>query len=213
MDKKLREKNIEKTIKDLSNSIPRDILIIKTIKTIDELTNIINRIITNLRERYYYYAPKTSKIDNISLLLKEIKKNKRELPGIEFKKEDLISINELVKEIENLIELKKSQEKYLKNLMNEQCPNLLKTATTLIGARLISLSGSLKHLAELPSSTIQILGSEKALFRHLSKGTKAPKFGVIFAHPDILNSKEKGKSARKISAKISIAVKKDYFKK
>jgi len=213
MDKNLRTNFIKKTKKLLSESIPRDIFIIQTIHTIDELIKIINKVITNLRERYGYHAPKVSKIEDITNLFREIKKHNREEAGIEFNNEDLISIDELIKGGEELIILKDLQEKYLDSLMKKQCPELLKVSTALIGARLISLAGSLKRLAELPSSTIQVLGAEKALFRHIKTGAKPPKFGVIFAHPDIQNAEEKSKAARKLSAKISIAVKKDYFRK
>ena len=96
--------------------------------------------------------------------------------------------------------------------MKDLCPRLQTLATTLIGAQLIEHAGSLKHLAELPSSTIQVLGAEKALFRHLKTGSKPPKFGVIFAHPSITDSQERGKAARRLAGKISIAVKQDYFK-
>ena len=66
----------------------------------------------------------------------------------------------------------------------------------------------------MPSSTIQLLGAEKALFIHLLKKTKPPKHGVLFDHPLVIshNKKEQGKIARAIADKISIAVKLDYFK-
>lgn len=215
MDIESRKKLIDFAKKQLEELTPRDVLIIQSIHTIDELIKTINRLVTNLRERYGYYASKSSKIENIDLFLREVKKNKREPAGIEFKKQDLDSVNELVKEIENLIILNKSQEEYLDIIMKEQCPELLKVAGALIGARLISIAGSLKHLAELPSSTVQILGSEKALFRHIKTGSKPPKFGIIFAHQEIqtANENERAKVARKLAAKISIAVKKDYFRK
>jgi len=48
-------------------------------------------------------------------------------------------------------------------------PNISSVVGPLIGARLISYAGSLQRLAMLPSSTIQILGAEKALFRFKNK--------------------------------------------
>ena len=66
----------------------------------------------------------------------------------------------------------------------------------------------------MPSSTIQLLGAEKALFRHMKTGARAPKFGFLHEHPLIAkNPKElHGKIARTLADKISIAVKVDYFK-
>lgn len=210
----LRELNIKLTKESLKNEISRDILIIQTIHTIDELIKIINVLVSNLRERYGYYAPRASKTEDQEKFLALINERKREDIGLAFTEKDLNSISELVAEINNLIKLEKSQEKYLEELTKEICPNLNEVATTLIAARLIDHAGSLKHLAELPSSTIQVLGAEKALFRHIKTGAKAPKFGIIFSHPKITKSPHdlRGKTARKIASEISKAAKIDYFK-
>ncbi|HLC58463.1 MAG TPA: hypothetical protein VJI68_01235 [Candidatus Nanoarchaeia archaeon] len=210
----LRELNLKLTKESLKKDITRDVLIIQTIHTIDELIKIINKLVANLRERYGYYAPRTCKTEDINQLLEAVDKKIKEDIAIEMNKEDLASIQELADEIKSLIKLKESQEKYLEMLTNNICPNLAKTATVAIAARLISQAGSLKHLAELPSSTIQVLGAEKALFRHLKMKAKAPKFGIIFAHPDISKAapQDKGKAARKIASEISKNAKIDYFR-
>lgn len=209
----LRELNLKKTAEDLKKSVGRDIFIIQTIHTIDLLILEINKLVSNLRERYGYYAPKTSKIQDRDELLKEIKKFRQGDLGIEFTSEDKDSIADLIKEIEALIILQKIQEKYLEELMKEICPNLLEVSGTLIGARLISLAGSLKNLAEAPSSRVQVLGAEKSLFKHLKDKSLPPKFGVIFNHESVSKAENKGQAARKLASKISIAVKKDYFRK
>ena len=49
--------------------------------------------------------------------------------------------------------------------MNDIAPNLASLIGEVVGARLISHAGSLTNLAKCPSSTLQILGAEKALFR------------------------------------------------
>jgi len=66
----------------------------------------------------------------------------------------------------------------------------------------------------MPSSTIQMLGAEKALFRHLRTGAKPPKHGIILQHPLVASAKKanRGKYSRSLADKISIAVKADYFK-
>jgi len=68
----------------------------------------------------------------------------------------------------------------------------------------------------MPASTIQILGAEKALFRHLkaNKKSKPPKFGILIRHMLIssVGREDYGKVARALADKISIAVKVDYFK-
>ena len=210
----LRELNIQLTKESLKKETPRDILIIQTIHTIDEMIKIINTLISNLRERYGYYAPRISRLENHEEFLDCISKKIKEDIGLDFTEDDLNSVIEISSEIRNLIKLEKSQEKYLEKLAQEICPKLLNIATPLIAARLIDHAGSLKHLAELPSSTIQVLGAEKALFRHIKTGAKAPKFGIIFTHPNITKAPQelKGKSARQLSSEISKAVKIDYFR-
>ena len=106
-------------------------------------------------------------------------------------------------------------EKQIENEMEKIAPNINNIVGSLIGARLISLSGGIKKLAMLPSSTIQILGAEKALFRFKKEGGKPPKHGIIFQHPYINRAYKnvRGKIARIFAAKISIAAKADAFTK
>ncbi|MEM2538507.1 MAG: C/D box methylation guide ribonucleoprotein complex aNOP56 subunit, partial [Candidatus Methanomethylicia archaeon] len=62
-------------------------------------------------------------------------------------------------------------------------------------------------------STIQVLGAEKALFRALRTGTKPPKHGVIFQCQEIHGAPkwQRGKIARALAGKLSIAAKVDAF--
>lgn len=57
---------------------------------------------------------------------------------------------------------------YLTTKMNDIAPNLQSLVGDSVGARLISHAGSLTNLAKCPSSTLQILGAEKALFRFVT---------------------------------------------
>lgn len=209
----LRELNIKLTKESLKKETSRDILIIQTIHTVDELIKIINTLVANLRERYGYYAPRASKIENQENFLDSVNKKIKEDIGLDLTDKDLDSIVEISDEIKKLIDVEKSQEKYLEELTKEICPGLAKVATALIAARLIDHAGSLKHLAELPSSTIQVLGAEKALFRHIKTGSKAPKFGIIFTHPEITKAPQelKGKAARKLASEISKMARIDFF--
>jgi nucleolar protein 56 len=115
------------------------------------------------------------------------------------------TINKEIKSIENQIE--KDMIKLAPNITNIIGPH--------IGARLISHSAGIISLATMPSSTVQILGAEKALFRFKKEGGRPPKHGVIFQHPLINKaSKDKrGKIARTFASKIAIAAKADAFTK
>ena len=100
----------------------------------------------------------------------------------------------------------------IKENFEERCRNLNCVAGRDIGIMLISHAGSLKKLALMPSSKIQLLGAEKSLFRHLKKATPSPKHGIIFSHALVSGAKNKGKAARLLADKIAIAARIDYFK-
>ncbi len=97
--------------------------------------------------------------------------------------------------------------------MRAVAPNLANLAGELLGARLISKAGGLDNLAKMPSSTVQVIGASKALFKHLRYGTKPPKHGIIYQHPLINKSRasQRGKIARALASKISVAARLDNF--
>ena len=127
--------------------------------------------------------------------------------------------SEKVKPIENAFSVIKTEmkklEKQIESDMNRIAPNTSKIVGPLIGARLIALSGGIERFATMPASTVQLLGAEKALFRYKKEGGKPPKHGVIFQHPLINKAprKDRGKIARILATKISIAAKADVFTK
>ena len=95
--------------------------------------------------------------------------------------------------------------------MEYSAPNISYLVGPIIGSRLITKAGGLKRLSKLPSGTIQVLGAEKALFRHLKDGSNPPKHGLIFQHPLIHRAPywQRGKIARAFASKIALAAKMD----
>ncbi|MBD3202717.1 hypothetical protein GF327_00350 [Candidatus Woesearchaeota archaeon] len=225
--KKFYEKNIFITKNKIRESVTKDLLIIQTISSIEEYNKVINMLVKRLREWYAYYFPEIEEKteDNekfVDIILKKSKSNlKKELNvgfsmGKDIEQKDLDAIFELGGQISSLYSSKNKQEIYLEKLMLERCPNLDAVAGTTIGAKLISLAGSLRRLVMFPASTVQLLGAEKALFRHMrnKKRYLPPKHGVIVQHPLIQQNKKSlsGKIARTLADKIALAVKIDYFK-
>jgi len=217
--KKLREKNIKETKKKIKESVSDDLLIIQAVNHIIDLTKVINILAKDLREWYSYYNPEFSKdVLEHSEFVRDILDGKdkkiKEGMGAEFSKDDLKPILELCKEIDLLFKLKEKQEKYISSMMEKVCPNMNAIAGSLIGAQLLQHAGSLKNLMLMPSSTVQLLGAEEALFRHIKTGAKCPKYGVLHNHSLInkVGKKDAGKAARMLASKISIAVKVDYGK-
>lgn len=90
-------------------------------------------------------------------------------------------------------------------------PNLTALVGELVGARLIAHAGSLLNLAKHPSSTVQILGAEKALFRAMKTKHDTPKYGLIY-HASLVGqsgAKNKGKVSRMLAAKAALAIRFD----
>ena len=221
-------KNLEITKKAIKGSVKDDLLIIQAINSIDELDKSINLLVKRLREWYSLYNPEISyefpdhekfvaaiTKNSKSQLLKDLKINESDSIGAELKNKDISAINSLASEVDGLFKIRKNCENYLEQLESETCPNLTAILGTTMAAKMIEHAGSMKRLAEMPASTIQILGAEKALFRHLTnKKNLPPKHGILHEHQLIQKSKREmhGKIARALADKASIAVRIDYFK-
>lgn len=106
-------------------------------------------------------------------------------------------------------------EAYIKLAANEILPNTTYLTDEKIAAELLAKAGSMERLASMPASTVQLLGAEKALFKHIKFGSKPPKYGVLFKLAGISNAPrdQRGRIARLYATKISIALKGDYFTK
>ncbi|KAJ6977693.1 nucleolar protein 56-like [Populus alba x Populus x berolinensis] len=126
---------------------------------------------------------------------------------------DLINVQQFAQRIMDLSEYRKKLHEYLITKMNDIAPNLASLIGEIVGARLISHAGSLTNLAKCPSSTLQILGAEKALFRALKTRGNTPKYGLIF-HSSFIgraSARNKGRMARYLANKCSIASRIDCF--
>jgi nucleolar protein 56 len=94
-------------------------------------------------------------------------------------------------------------------------PNLSTLLGPILATKFISQVGSLERLSKMPSSSLQLIGAESALFKHLKFGKKCPKYGFLYLHPLMqgLNNKQKGKLSRYFAGKIELAVRADMYTK
>ena len=219
----------------------RDLVVAQAINMIDDIDRILNLMASRIREWYNIHFPELNRLvedherfvrlvrelghrDNFTVeklrklglpreKAKEIAEAASKSVGAELSEEDLSKIKEACSRALEMYALRRTLERYIDAVMEEIAPNLKAVAGPLLGARLISLAGGLEKLAKLPSSTVQVLGAEKALFRALRTGAKPPKHGVIFQHYYIKGSKkwQRGKIARALAGKISIAARIDAF--
>ncbi|QQR92478.1 MAG: hypothetical protein IPJ89_05005 [Candidatus Iainarchaeum archaeon] len=104
---------------------------------------------------------------------------------------------------------------FVEQQMRELAPNFSELSTPMIAGQLLSKAGSLKRLAEMPGSTIQVLGAEEALFSHLKTRSRPPKHGYIFNHPLVktLPKHVRGRMARTLAGKMAICIRTDFFGK
>ena len=112
-----------------------------------------------------------------------------------------------------LRESKKSMEEEVSVQAEGLAPNLSILAGPVLAARLISRASSLRRLAQMPSSRLQVMGAEKSLFKHLDGRAPSPKHGIIFRHPAVMGAPRRlrGKVARALAGKLSLAARLDYY--
>ena len=212
-------------------SATEDKHLIQAINSIDEIDETISKLIERIREWYALYFPEMDIIKNNETYIKLISQNKtkdeiiKEKPDAfpnniidiedDINPEDLEIMNNYAKSIFELQKSRKNIEEYIDHKMEDIAPNLRLLVGPTLGAKLISHAGGIKRLAMYPSSTVQIMGAEKALFRHLKSGDRPPKYGLIYQHPQVRGAKwwNRGKIARMLAGKISLAVRRDVFTK
>ena len=219
----------------------RDKMVIQAIEALDDIDKVINLLVSRLREWYSLHFPELDELlpkhpqyvsfvkntghrenitkENLESLglgenkITKILEAKEKTMGAWMDEKDIKVIQNLAKEIDDLYKLRSEIEDYIDRAMDDVAPNLKALIGAKLAARLISLAGGLKELAMMPASTIQVLGAEKALFRHLRSGAKPPKHGVIYQYPAINKSPwwQRGKIARALAGKLAIAARVDYF--
>ncbi|WP_338601684.1 C/D box methylation guide ribonucleoprotein complex aNOP56 subunit [Sulfolobus tengchongensis] len=238
----LHELSLEYTRRKLRSAAQkRDLLAIQAVRAMDDIDKTINLFSERLREWYSIHFPELDKLiedheqyativsrfGDRELLskdaLKELGFNEQKINrildaakksiGADISEDDLSAMRMIANTILDLYNIRRNLTNYLEGVMKEVAPNVTALVGPALGARLLSLAGSLDELAKMPASTIQVLGAEKALFRALRSGSRPPKHGVIFQYPAIHTSPrwQRGKIARALAAKLAIAARVDAF--
>jgi nucleolar protein 56 len=147
-----------------------------------------------------------SKVQVLSIIQEKSK-------GGDISDENLAIIQSIATQILEMAKIRKKIEDHIETEMNALAPNVAAILGTAVGARILAKAGSLKKMATLPASTIQVLGAEKALFRSLKTGTQPPKHGILFQHPTVHAAPkwQRGKMARAIASKAAIAARVDVY--
>ncbi len=100
-----------------------------------------------------------------------------------------------------------------RELAREYVPTLSRVVGPLGAAKMIVLAGGRERLARMPSGSLQVLGASGAMAAH-RRGAPPPKHSpTLFSLPQISKSPRwvRGKIARFMAGKCSIAVRVDHF--
>ncbi len=210
----------------LTEYVTWDLQVCQAVKTIEELTKTINLLAKRLREWFEWQLPEFSKkIDSHEYFIQQVATHsydelfekvqfREDAPlGGKFEAEDSQQIQSLANTISELIHQQNTLKLFVENKITKHAPSFTALAGSQIGGKLLMTAGSFERLMKMTASTIQVLGAEKALFRHLKTGAKPPKYGMLFQHPLVAKakSKQRGQVARMLANALSLAVKADYF--
>jgi len=216
-----------------------DLHVIQAINSLDETDKIINAMSSRLREWYGLHFPELDNIidsingysqivlagrrDDLSKTIYEdagFPESKVEMltlvtdksRGGDISDANLAIVQTLAKQILELFDLRKSLEVHVQTEMKKIAPNLSVILGPAVGARILAHAGSLKNLAVMPASTIQVLGAEKALFRSIKTGAAPPKHGLLFQHALVHAAPrwQRGKIARAVAGKAAIGARVDF---
>lgn len=200
----------------------KDKVVIQVVRALDDLTETLNLLSERLRSWYSLHYPELSpRVEEHEEYARLVARyGKREnFPGrgasigvdITGREEEMLK--SFARSVAELYGRKKKLEEFLDRETKAVAPNLRYLVGSALAARLIAMAGGLRALAFMPASRIQLLGAEKALFRHLRRKAKPPKHGIIFQLPAIKSSPRKlrGRLARSIASVLAMAARVDAF--
>lgn len=217
-----------------------DMMVVQAVALLEDLDKEINKYAMRAKEWYGWHFPELAKAinDNIAyakiVLAMKTRFNARDTDftdfleeediqkvrdaamismGTEIADEDIENICRLCSEVVNSAKYREQLSSYLSSRMQTIAPNLTTMVGEQIGARLIQKAGSLLTLAKYPSSTVQILGAEKALFRALKQRQATPKYGILYNAQVVAKAPQanKGTMSRVLAAKTSLSARIDSF--
>ena len=208
-----------------SEPVPRDRNLVQAIRSLDDQIATINLYSERLHEWYGMHFPEladyarderyaglVARFGDRDSVMAELGIEIESI-GADMGEEDLRAVMDLADTLDRLYSDEARTEAYIQGIVEECCPNMCAMLGGPLAARLVSLAGGLERLASLPSSTVQLLGAEKAMFRSMKTGKRGPKHGVLYQHPEVHRAPywQRGKIARALAGKVLIAAKVDQY--
>lgn len=220
-----REATLELARQATRRQVGSDLHIMQAVRALDDLEASTNLLSERLREWYGLHFPELENIRTgrayAELIAEQGSRDaviatlgaQYESLGSDIQERDLRAVVTLARGLAETYRAREALDRYIERAMDATAPNLAALAGPLIGARLLSLAGGLGRLARLPASTVQLLGAERALFRHLRDGSPAPKHGILYQHPLVHQAPpwQRGAIARAFGTKTALAARADFY--
>jgi len=184
----------------------KDVELLQMVRTLDEMDTVINLLSERVADWYQVRHPSFSRKYRRTpahQLVKTIRERSR--GG---------ALGNVAQGIEQIAGTRAALAQEVSGRACAVMPNTSALIGGLVAARLLSHAGSLRELACLPASAIQVLGARTALFAHLRTGAPSPKHGIIFQHRRVHNAPRqfRGRVARVLAGKLAIAARLDYYR-
>lgn len=206
----------------------RDMHVVQAVDAIDEMTEQANVLVERLREWYALHFPEfvdsTQRNEEVAALVSQhvtreaiVAANPQhrvdDSMGGPLPPQEQAAVRALARTASTLYATRAELEKYLDEAMVEIAPNVAQLLQPVLAARMLKQAGGLRRLATMPAGTIQTLGAEKALFRHIKEGKRPPKHGFLMQHPLVHRAPRyhRGALARSLAAKVALAARADAF--
>ncbi len=194
----------------------------QAVTAVDDLLEQENTLLERVREWYGLHFPELAKMVDDRTYLELISKHGRrenlpmgaqESVGAELGEAEERELMAMAQLAQTLASRRAELESYVDRTVRGIAPNVATLAGPMIAARLVTQAGSVENLARYPAGTIQLLGAERALFRHLKTGSRPPKHGVLFQHPLVHRAPpwQRGAIARAFAGKIAMAARADAY--
>jgi len=211
-------------------SSKRDMHVVQAVDAIDELHEQANILVERLREWYGLHFPElvdapSSNEEVAALIAGQGDRDAVMAAAPQWRVKDSMggpllapeatAVRTLARTASNLYSTRAELEKYLDEAMVDVAPNVATLLQPVLAARMVKQAGGIRRLATMPAGTIQTLGAEKALFRHIKEGKRPPKHGFLMQHPLVHRAPrhQRGALARSLAAKVALAARADVFTK
>lgn len=203
-----------------------DLLLVHQVRALDDVVRTMNLLSERLREWYAVHAPEVNtRVKDHGELARLVAGTPDPVAaarqvgveasglGVEAPPADAALVARFANGYVEMMGLRSDLEGRLETAVREIAPCLTELLSPTVAARMIAQAGGIEKLAYLSAGTVQTLGAENALFRHLREGAAPPKHGILFQHDAVYRAPwwMRGKIARALSGKVTQAASMDAF--